>query len=314
MRAMMGAFCLYLFSLSFNRNDVILLKENVIAYAFRKMMPFVPGGIIAISFFIAHYYYTGWAGHPPVDSPWGHAFNIVPHKRKIVHFFILLWRIVDLGKILTVAIFVFFFCRWIFKKNVATNNQEEITVQSLFFLAIALFFITALPLIVYEGLIGHRYFMPLYTVIAIVAVYCLLISNIKQKFTIGVMAILVQLSGHFWNYPQQISQGWDSTLGHLPFYSLRKDFKNFMDENKISKTEVATSSHLIESDYYFDLGKDTLRYRDFTTDTTNYVWYCNAMNAMNKALDYYKNNFDIVKQEKIWNVEMILFKRRTITP
>jgi hypothetical protein len=119
----------------------------------------------------------------------------------------------------------------------------------------------------------------------------------------------VQFSGHFWTYPRVVSQGWEGTLGHLFFFGMQKDFRKFMVEKGIPKDEVATSPTLMKSDYRLFLTNDTTTFKDFETDSTQYVWYCNVTNAMNRQADYYFRNFEIVKQERRGNVEMVLFKR-----
>lgn len=313
MRAMMGAFCLYLFSLSYNRKEAGQTIKGIVLYLFRKVWPFVPGGLLAVSFFVAHYYAKGWAGHPPPSSTWGGGFVIMPFPRILLNVVILFWRIVDIGKILTVLVFLVLCLKWLFRKNILDGSEDRNTLQSLFILVLSLFLITALPLAPYQGLLTHRYFIPLYFSIAVFALYLLFHSQWKRKVLIASLMVLVQLSGNFWTYPQQISQGWDSTLGHLPFYSLRKEFRAYMKQNGIEKNDVATSFTLVQSDSRIDLKGDTLPFRDFETDSTQYVWYCNASNAMNKVVGYYLDNFDVVKQERKGNVEMILFKRKNNT-
>ncbi len=181
--------------------------------------------------------------------------------------------------------------------------------RSLFLLVLVLFLVTALPLTPYQGLLTHRYFIPLYLSIGVAGVYFLCNSRFRYKKWLLAAMILVQLSGNFWNYPRSVSQGWDSTLAHLPFFEMRKDFQQYMKDNGILKQEVATAFTLCQSDSRIDLKGDTIPYKNFGQDSTRYVWYANVSNSMNKTIGYYFKYYHVLKKERRGNVEMVLFER-----
>jgi hypothetical protein len=308
LRAMMCSFALYLFSLSYNKDEVLQQGKPVLLYLFQKILPFIPGGLVAIAYFGYHYYAKGWIGYHS-GSQWAAGFQVVPLPRILINTVILGWRIVDIGKVLTVLVFVVLLFKWLWKR-ITLDRQEQQKAVAFLVLFLALFFITALPLALYQGLLTHRYLLPLYFVIALYAVFLLLNADIRHRYGIILLMFAVQLSGHFWTYPRRVSQGWDSTLGHLPYYSLRKDFKEYMAGQGIEKKDVATAFPLIQADSRADLAGDTTDYRDFETDSTRYVWYSNVCNAMNKGAGYYFDNWEIIKQARKGNVEMVLFRKK----
>ena len=55
------------------------------------------------------------------------------------------------------------------------------------------------------------------------------------------MAFMGLLSGNFWVYPQPISTGWDSTLAHLPYYKLRNEMLQYIDNQGIKCSDVGTA-------------------------------------------------------------------------
>ncbi len=311
-RAMMCAFVLYLFSLSYNRSVMAVGFKGKVVYAWKQVLPFLPGAFIALAYFAYHYYVKGWVGYPK-NSPWSGGFEIVSLPRMGKNVIVLGWRLVDLGKVATVLVFLVFLWRWLQHKIVFPGNRK-ILVQSFFVLFLGLFFITALPLAMYQGLLTHRYFLPLTTCIALMAVLLVEQSGVKHKTALIGFMVLVQLSGHFWTYPQRMSQGWEGTLGHLYFYKMRREFRAYMKEQGIRKDQVASSSSLMQPDKKIDLGTDTTAFKDFEKDTTEYVWYCNVSNAMNDKVSYYFDHFDIVKRERRGHVDMVLFRRRPATP
>ncbi len=309
-RAMMNAFVLYLFSLSYNRAVIKQGISGVVRYLIQQVLPFLPGALLALAYFAYHYYAKGWVGYPR-NSTWAAGFEFVPLPRMGINVLVLGWRIVDLGKIATVLVFVVFLFRWL-TRRFSVAAERKVLLQSLFFLFLGLFFITSLPLAMYQGLLTHRYFMSLSACMALIAVLLISQSQFRYKQGLIVFMVLVQLSGHFWTYPQRMSQGWEGTLGHLYFYNMRKEFRAYMQQQGITKDQVASSSTLMQADKKIDLGIDTVRYKDFEQDSTAYIWYCNVSNAMNNRVAYYFNNFDIVKREKRGHVEMVLFRRRAV--
>jgi hypothetical protein len=307
-RAMMCSVALYLFSLSYYSNEVGRSPGARLSFAFKKVLPFFPGAVLAIAYFVYHYWVKGWVGYPK-NSTWAAGFEIMTPAKILRNVLVLGWRIIDLGKIFTIMVFLFVSFKWIRKKIILEGDHERQVARSLFVLAIALFLITALPLTLYQGLLTHRYLLPLTMSISILTAYLLFHSSLRYKMVVFTIMVLVQFSGHFWTYPRAVSQGWEGTLGHLFFYGMQKDFREFMVEQGIRKDEVATSPTLMKSDYRLLLTNDTTTFKDFETDSTQYVWYCNVTNAMNRQADYYFKNFEIVKQERRGNVEMVLFKR-----
>jgi hypothetical protein len=308
-RAMMNAFVLYLFSLSYNRAAIGPGASGVFRYLLKQVLPFLPGALLALSYFAYHYYAKGWVGYPK-NSTWAAGFEIVSPSRMGINVLVLGWRMVDLGKVATVFVFAIFLVRWWLRKLVIAP-ERKVLLQSFSVLFLGLFFITSLPLAMYQGLLTHRYFMPLSACMALLAVLLITQSRFRYKKGLIAVLVLVQLSGHFWTYPQRMSQGWEGTLGHLYFYNMRKEFRDYMEQQGIAKDQVASSSTLMQSDKKIDLGTDTVAYKDFEQDSTAYVWYCNVSNAMNNRAAYYFNNFDIVKREKRGHVEMVLFRRRS---
>lgn len=310
-RAMMAGFCLYLFALSYYYHYAEFRWFTFLHLAWRKVLVFLPGGALAVAFFAYHYYAKGWIGYHK-DMPWAAGFEIVSASKMIRHIGILIWRIVDIGNLLTVLIAFIGIVFWYKGGYKVCSKQQQRIAASLILLVSVLFLFTALPLVIYTNLLTHRYFLPLNITIAITAMYLLYLSNVPRKNLIALVMILLQLSGHFWTYPQQISQGWDSTLGHLPFYKMRKEFKHYMQQKGIAKSEVATTPSLMQSDFLLDMATDTVWYKDAQVDTAApFIWYCNVSNVLNKKVNTFTLHYDTLKYEKRGNVVMVLFERKT---
>ncbi|MFT4061759.1 MAG: hypothetical protein QM642_05295 [Edaphocola sp.] len=307
-RAMMVAVCVYLFALVLHWPESKQGANRKIAFFLRELRPFLPGAMMGAAYLCCHYFAKGWIGYHK-DSPWAAGFQLVEFRLVLRHVFILSWRLADLGKVATAAILAVLLCLFASKKLRFDNGQEKRMALALVALLLILFIFTGLSLTVYRDLLTHRYLLPITITMDIVVAMLLYASHWRRKNWVLAVMFICQLSGHFWTYPQQISQGWEGSLGHLYFYGMRRDFMNYLGSQKIKKEDVATCPGLIQSPFLLDLQTDTTSYKFFKTDTTRYVWYCNALNAMNKEAAYYFGNFDILKQEKKGNVEMVLFRR-----
>lgn len=280
------------------------------SYYLQKIIAFVPGGLLSFLFFSFHYYKMGWIGYHS-SSPWASSFQLVPGSDFVRNLIFLFWRILDLGKAITVIIALIFVLLWFFRKENYFITTEKRTINALLILALCLFFLTAFPLCFYANLLAHRYIIPFYFSVSILAVYLLGNSKIKYKTLIFSLIFLVQLSGHFWNYPRRISQGWDCSLALLPYYPMRVDFQNYIIENKIPKNEIGANFTLVNSDFAVNLKGDPTSYGKLGEDSVSYIWYSNVENSiLDDHFDDYFKNWEILKQEKKGNVQMILFKKK----
>lgn len=309
MRAMMTATALYLFYIALHYPE---FKQNKIKTIFSKMLPFIPGGLLSIAFFIYHYIAKGWIGFHS-ESIWADSFVPATTSGIFRNMLFLGWRIIDLGKIVTVVVCGILCLGWLTKKLKWENPDQRNRSGPLLFLMISLFVITGLTLCFYANLLAHRYMMPFYASIAILAIYLLAHLKVKHKNLIFALMILVQISGHFWTYPRRISQGWDSTLANLPYYHMREEFKSYIKAHNIQPQIVGSGFSMVGPEKYIDLNDEDAGFVDFTSDSLDYILYSNVTNTMNKASTFYFENWKIIKQEKRGHVEMVLFENPELT-
>ncbi|MFA6060752.1 MAG: hypothetical protein WC756_21325 [Taibaiella sp.] len=307
-RAIMLAIALYFFSVYVTVRKLNLPIKKWFSYLFKEIIYFLPAAIIALCYFAYHYHMKGWVA-APIHSTWKKSFSMDDISRMPMNIVTLGWRIVELGNIVTVIVLCFTLFLWWKGKIRFKDANSKMMAQCLLVLLLTVFFLTAFTLIFNFRLIAQRYLMPLYLSIGILAVYLLFLSDFKRKKVLMALMVLVQLSGHFWTYPQEKSQGWEGTLGHLFYYPMRKDFMAYMKQHGIQKQDVATSGNMAKSEYRTDILTDTIDYKDIEADSGKYVWYCNVANSLNKSVHYYYEHLEVVKEEKRGYVVMVLFKR-----
>ena len=67
-----------------------------------------------------------------------------------------------------------------------------------------------------------------------------MITFFRKKRVIYTLIFLTLLTGNLWVYPKKIAQGWDATLGHIPYHSLRIEAIDYLNNQKIDITNVAS--------------------------------------------------------------------------
>ncbi len=276
--------------------------------------PYILGGLFALIFFIYHYLNKGWIGYH-AGSSWAEAFQTVDFKGFIKNIFLLGWRFVDFGHLfigLTIIILTYIIKR--------TVGKLFPTTGQLWLLLLVLIVVLTPTLIIYHGLLNHRYLLPIYIASCLLCVK--LISDLKngrQQLRISAFVFLGLASGNFWVYPQPIATGWDSTLAHLPYYRLRNEMLQFIDSQKISYGDIGTAFPNLRSFALIDLKTDPLPKEFFESvssfarldlNKNSYVFYSNVMNELTgEELDELKTHWHVVHILRGGQIEVILYKK-----
>lgn len=287
----------------------------VLQTGLKALIPFLPGGITGLLYLAYHYIHKGWITPTP-DTPWGYAFERVGGIQLLKHQAVLLWRILDIGNILSVWVAVLLIVLYLFKRKLLVVGEGQgLKLRSMLLLLLVLFICTAWPLTLYQGLLTQRYLL-FFTTILITVGYCLLVRwRIREtgKLALWTAMLAMQLSGSYWIYPSTLSLSWDCTLAHLPYYDLRREFLQYMEQEGIDRSAVVTEFPMQKPGTVIDYTSDTLRYtplNETDPEKVTLLWYSNVCNGLLKKKDYFEANFTKLKYEKRGRVEMILYRRK----
>jgi hypothetical protein len=281
---------------------------------FGLFLPFLLGISFAFSFLLYHFMQKGWIGFH-ADSPWMPAFQKVNNVGELVrNGAILMWRLIDFGHL-----FLWLICIYGLIKN---KGKIYPITRLLMALLIVLLIVLTPTLLIYKGLLAHRYLMPIYVVLILLTVK--IISDLKshkRQLIVAFIALLGLASGNFWVYPQPISTGWDATLAHLPYYKLRREMLQFIDNQQISYSEIGSAFPNQRDFETIDL-KERLsnssilyqsvqnRFSTYDLSKNRFVFYSNVFNEFSDAdLIELKTNWRIIKSLKSGQVEVILFEK-----
>jgi hypothetical protein len=305
MRGMMVVAALFLFQIISNIHTFRKFSKFpkcIIAL----VCPYLLGGLFALIFFVFHFANKGWIGYH-TGSSWAEAFEMVDFKGFIKNIVQLIWRLIDFGHLFVGSIILFLtFKLWrSFGKLFPTTRQ-------LWLLLIILLVVLTPTLVIYKGLLNHRYLLPIYTVACLLCVK--LISDLKggqRQLGLSILIFWGLASGNLWVYPQPIATGWDSTLAHLPYYHLRNEMIQFIDNQKISYADIGTAFPNLRSFHLVDLKNTPSVSNDFARldfEKNRYIFYSNVMNEFTeKQLNELQNHWKIVHILRGGQVEVILY-------
>lgn len=272
----------------------------------RRALIFLPGIALAITYQLLHWWLKGWAGYFE-GSSWHESFQWVDTQGLLRNAGVLAWRLVDLGHLPLWILLLS--SAWWYRKNPAWLNDRRLRFAIWVFIPLlCLLAGTVLP---YTGLLGHRYFMPIYWMTGLLS--CLSIAILfpqKMKIAGWLIAGLSLLTGHVWVYPQPIATGWDCTLAHLPWFAGRDSAIRYMKNHDIPFEATGTAFPNLIGTHYTDLSQDTFQLAAKDLRANRYILYSNVMNDFTGSeLDALRSEWKTIYAYRKGFVRVILYQK-----
>ena len=133
-----------------------------------------------------------------------------------------------------------------------------------------------------------------------------MITFFRKKRVIYTLIFLTLLTGNLWVYPKKIAQGWDATLGHIPYHSLRIEAIDYLNNQKIDITNVASFFPNNTALDNVDFSEDKRAFISFNKKN-KYAFYSNVYNLSDENLNILETNYSILKQFKKNNIIVIIY-------
>lgn len=300
MRGVMVSFCLLLLDLHCNisfKEKAFLLKKLL-----RRSLLYLPGLLFVSLYQIDHYVRKGWIlTHK--DSPWAGGMEVVDAKRLFFNAGLIGWHILDYGKVGIWLVFLIL----VFKLGKNLVNQDT---RLLIFLSACLLLFVHIDMIWASNLLSHRYFIPFTLVFSLLCAAVLFSGKIRPKLRNGLAAIWIVaiISGNFWVYPEKISQGWDATLAHLPYYGLRKQAIAYIEKEKIPVADVQSFFPNAASFDIIDLNHDARGFSSFD-GSTRFVLISNAFNMDDAVYDNIVTHYQLVRRFENRGIYFAIYRK-----
>ncbi|MBW1294899.1 hypothetical protein [Aquimarina litoralis] len=303
MRGMMLSVCVLIFDLY---NNMLFRKsfKSLFYNLLRRSVIYIPAFLIFITYSWIHFREKGWIGFHE-DSPWSGSFASVGLRGVLFNIAVLGWRILDFGRIGIWLVFFILFLKY--RKQMFTSDY----IKRVAFFFGCLVIILPLNMLWAKGLLANRYLIPIYLIFSIMCATILFSDFVNHKLRIILITIWTTLiiSGNFWIYPPKISQGWDATLAHLPYYDLRLKGKEFLDTQGILIEDVASFFPNVASFDDVDLNGQKESFAIFD-GRNKYVFYSNIYNVSDKEYDDIMANYKEIKKFGKNGVFIWIGKRR----
>lgn len=312
MRGMMVVVLLYVFDVLhpfLNPNSKETGLKAIIMAFIEKTVPYIPSGLFALAFLIWHYSQTNWIGYH-ANSPWAASFEKIEGLGGLIrNFAVLGWRYVDFGRIfLWLAGGIATFILYRQKSLLGTRLQQ------LLLLLILSIVILSPSQLVHKYLVVHRYNIPGFIALTLLVyhlLFGLLLHRKRLVENLFVIALLGLISGNFWVYPKKISQGWDSTLAHLPYYKVRTEMFDYIEQKGIRVENIGTAFPEIGAFKYKDLSNTDVGFVTKDLDKQGLILYSNVMNDFtDEEIDALEQDWEIVQKFQSLQVYVILYKRK----
>lgn len=273
MRGMMVTFALGLIDLSMSFRFFNFNFKKTTLILIKKIPAYLSALVIIVVFNYLHLKYKGWFGYHQ-DSPWANSFHMVDIRGVIYNIGILIWRLIDFGRV-----FMFLAALFILAANLKSLKKDEKVTRLISFFIIILVCLS-ISFVLYKHLSGHRYLLPVFLSFSLLVIYLIFekLKNEKLKYSVSVVLILGLLSGNLWVYPTNIAQGWDASLAHVPYYSLRIDMLEYLKQENIPVEDVACTFPNDSEFRYMDLNNSKLKHQKLNLDENQFVLFSNVYN------------------------------------
>jgi len=257
-------------------NQLVFHYYNYKKIKLQLILPYLIPAVFFILWVSLHYWQTGfllvregspWAGHHQLAS-----FSQMLNDAKFI-----VWMLLDFGRVF-LYIPVFFMLLFAILKKKTLAPKTKLLVHWFLWPSVLIGVVLCLR----TNPILHRYFMVCFLLMALLFIYLLHTHLNKIKANIIIAIVIIGLvSGHFWIYPDRITQGWDASLAHLPYYELRNEMINYLKEENINNDKVTTGFPMFNSTYHTNFTGDksqfiTLHKSKLTK--SHYVIYSNVCN------------------------------------
>ena len=266
----------------------------------KTILTYLLGSIPAVIYVSWRLLTKGWLQSHP-DSPWAECWQMADFAHFIKNIFLIGHRYLDFGRIF---IFIFLFFMLIKTKNWLKDSKHK----EIILLGISSVFMVVITTLLSTNAFGHRYFIVSYISFILLA-YLFLLEFIKKRKWVYVMLFALLFSGNLWIYPREIAQGWSASLAHMPYFSLRDEAIQYIDEQDLNIEDFATFFPNMAKLDDVDLKGDKRSFSVFDGQNP-YVFYSNVFNLSDEEY-HMLDNYEEMKRFEKFRIKIILMKKRS---
>ena len=277
---------------------------NKTKFSYKNYLVYIPGLISIVLFLVLFKVHKGWVIANTVSNNWKESGELASVNEIARNIGVFGWRLIDFGRVFIFLLFAFLSMqslrKWRFKDHI---------IQTLFLIAMTQFILFFAIIIIFRNPFGHRYLIPIMIPIIIVTVYW--ISTYLRRPWLWLSLCFISLvSGHFWLYPEKVSQGWDATTMHWNFFEVSDEMEDYLTRTEMDRAKIGTFfPHYKLMKNYQLKPKNSISYQKATENETDYILYSNTFNVSDSIVDALHNEWELI-QEFEQNKVFIQFLKR----
>ncbi|MFL5729910.1 MAG: ArnT family glycosyltransferase [Cytophagaceae bacterium] len=281
---------------------IVFTKRYRIKNLMHLSIPYFPAAMLVGGWLFLHYKETGWIGYHE-NSPWYDCFRPVTLPGFFKNLFILAWRLIDFGRV-----FIWLAAIPVLYITIKKKGIDAGTKTLLLFFIVPLLIVTP-NLLIHKNLLAHRYIVVLYLTFALLILYQIQRTFPQYFKKIALLLLIGLLTGNFWVYGDTIAKGWDSTLGHYPYYQLRKEMIAYIEKEGLDKSSVGTDFPNNLNVRYTDLSTQDWSFANKDLKANSYVFYSNVFNNFSDEELEELKSWKVMKEITSPTVKVILYKK-----
>lgn len=243
------------------------VKNNLLNGLKTIILPYLPTFIVLLAYFVYYFSARGWFF---ANSSYSEHYAMPDNAVSIMkHFAALIIRNVENGRFFIWGLAFYTAFKAFRNKYTLTLEIRAMLLFFLLFTGLYLIFvfITQMPF-------STRYFMPQFFALTILALWIAAKWMRKSIVMVTFMFLLIfQVTGHLWIYPDKIAKSWDCTLAHLPYYSLREDCFDYIDQHQLNYDEIAAGFSLYGNRQFIELKNTSAK---VSSDPTGRKYFLNS--------------------------------------
>jgi hypothetical protein len=257
-------------------------KKPTVKLILKSFLPYFPALLFAFSYLL-FFYLANISQKAPTsllsdvyDKPTGFLYIVK-------HFIEFGMRTVENGRIVIWLFGFYVVYKGIKSKSELTQKTKMLVLFFVLINGLYLFFV------IYSRMFfAARYFMPQFFVLTILSLLELRkYVNEKKLKLVFILVLCLELTGNFWIYPEKISKSWDCTLAHLPYYNLRKQCFDYIDQKKLNYTDISAGFSIYGDRNIIELSNSQ---KSIGSElNTKYFIYSNISNLPDDWIDEIKN-------------------------
>ncbi|MBO5850253.1 MAG: hypothetical protein J6Q47_03115 [Paludibacteraceae bacterium] len=266
-------------------------KEHNFLFSLRSTFyVFLPTFFCLISFVVYQKITTGYLLlDNSENSDWGMHWRLVDFRQFMKNCLALGFRFVEYGRLFLWITFVYLLIK-------VRKKAMEPFLFSAYCIIFVVLLVATLP---WYNPFGMRYFLLLYLLFALNLARSISISLSKKKAKTLLFALILLLScSHFYVYPERLSQSWDSSLAHLPYFDLRRQTIDFLKENNVPFSEVGVSFPLTEKHKLTDFSDENGEFSNYDFKQNRWIIYTNIGNLDTPTIDLIRRQTLVKRFEK----------------